>query len=100
MRIKPLIPLICVALLALPYASVPADPVLIWPESDFLSRESAGNLTAWFATQIGMEIDPIEDPQWVLLNETDLPDFIQQVRCTCSRSSTGGWRRSTRRQGS
>lgn len=76
MRIKPLIPILCVALLAMPYASVSADPVLIWPESDFLSFEAAGNLTTWFATQMGMEIDLSEDPQWVKLNETDLPDFI------------------------
>jgi predicted transcriptional regulator len=79
MRVKPLIPLLCLALLALPYAEVSADPVLIWPESDFLSREAAANLTTWLAGQLGSEIDPADDPEWVQLYDGGLPEFLTAV---------------------
>ncbi len=79
MRIKPLIPLICLAILALPCASVSADPVLVWPEADFLSREAAANLTSWLATQLGSEMDTTDDPEWVQLDEDGLPEFLVAV---------------------
>ncbi len=77
MRLKPLLLLVISAtFLLLPCSNATADPVLIWPQSDFVSREAASNLTTWFANQLGPEIDVGESGGWVNLSETDLPDFL------------------------
>ena len=67
---------ICAVLLLMPSPSAAGDPVVVWPQSDLLSREAAANLTSWFAAQLGSEIGFSEDPAWVQLNESDLPDFL------------------------
>ncbi|MEE9489801.1 MAG: helix-turn-helix domain-containing protein [Thermoplasmata archaeon] len=67
---------ICAVLLLMPSPNAAGDPVVVWPDSDLLNREAAANLTSWFAAQLGSEIGFSEDPAWVQLNESDLPDFL------------------------
>ncbi len=66
----------CTVLLLMPSPNAAGDPVVVWPDSDLLNREAAANLTSWFAAQLGSEIAFSEDPAWVQLNESDLPDFL------------------------
>lgn len=75
MRVKWLI-ILGITLLLLPYVNVAGDPVLVWPDSDLLSREAAANLTAWFATSLDVPLDPFGNAEWKELNETGLPDFL------------------------
>ncbi|MFQ5910033.1 MAG: helix-turn-helix domain-containing protein [Thermoplasmata archaeon] len=65
--------------LLLPHANALAEPVLVWPQSDLLNREAAANLTSWFTDQLGAQVDTSKDPEWLVVNETGLPDFLLAV---------------------
>jgi hypothetical protein len=41
-----------------------------------MNRESASNLTSWFAEQLDAQIDTSRDGEWYPVNESYLPEFL------------------------
>ncbi|UCE38588.1 MAG: helix-turn-helix domain-containing protein [Thermoplasmata archaeon] len=67
---------ISLTLILVPLTNTSANPVLVWPHSDLMNRESASNLTSWFAEQLDVQIDTSKDGEWHSVYESDLPEFL------------------------
>ena len=59
-----------------PFSNTSASPVLVWPQSDLLSREEASNLTSWFADQLDVQIDTSRDGEWQPVDESGRLEFL------------------------